>query len=70
MNMEAKKPWFSKTILFGAATAMVSGLAMVWPNANFALEFLNAHYAAFGVAWGIAAMILRVVSKDKIQLTE
>lgn len=68
--MEPKKPWESKTVLLGAFSSVLAGVAMLLPAAQPVLDWLNANGAVVAMAWGFLAMALRFISKDKIQLRD
>lgn len=63
-----KKVWESKTLAFGFLTSLLGVLGSVWPNANFALTWLNANGATVMMVMGFAGMGLRMITKDKVQL--
>ena len=61
--MGTKKPWYSKTIWLGVATAVapfVPGMA----------EFIQAHVLEVSVIWGILAAALRLFTKDSVSLVD
>lgn len=61
----AKKPWLSKTVWMGIVTALapfIPGVAEWIANAS--------HIETIGMIWGALAVLLRVVTKDKISLGE
>jgi hypothetical protein len=68
MNMEGKKWWQSKTILMNAVVSLLGLVALVMPQAAGASSFLQAHAAEVSVVWGMLNVLLRLVTKDKIQL--
>ncbi len=68
--METKKPWLSKTIMLNALMAVLGVVAIFWPGASMASDFLKAHSVEVGVAWSVANMLLRLVSKDAISLSD
>lgn len=65
--MEEKKWWQSKSILFGILTGIAAALAPVVPKLG---EFVAANMNYLGMAWGVAAVVLRIVTKDKIKLLD
>ena len=62
--MESKKPYQSKTLI---VNALVAVLALVAPGAS---EFISAHPGEVAVAFSMINMALRLISKDKISLSE
>ena len=70
MDAGVKKPWLSKTILFGALTAILGGAAVFLPAAQSLADFLAAHAGEVGMVWGVLAIVLRLVTKDKIVLID
>lgn len=64
--MTAKKPWYSKSIWFGLLTAVSPFVAELL---NYDLgKLLSENGAEIGLVWGALAIILRLVTKDKVQL--
>ncbi len=63
-----KKPWESKTMFISFVAAALGVVAQAWPNANFALTWLNANGATVSMVLGFVGMGLRMVTKDKIKL--
>lgn len=61
---QTKQPWQSKTILFGAITAILSGMAVFMPGAKVVSDFLAAHAAEIGMVWGVLAIVLRTVNSN------
>jgi hypothetical protein len=53
----------SKTFWFG----LISGVAPLFPVVQ---EFMAANAASIGVVWGALAIVLRLVTKDKVVLIE
>ena len=66
--MENKKPWQSKTVVVNALMGLFGAVALFMPGAASAAEFLTSHAAEISVVWGVANVILRLVTKDKISL--
>lgn len=66
--MTTKAPWQSKTILFGAITAVLAAVAVFVPAAATLKALIDANAGAIGMVWGVLAIILRLVTKDKVQL--
>ena len=65
---ESKKPWLSKTMWFGLLTGLSPFLAAV---VNVDLnQILANHGAVIASVWGALAVVLRYVTKDKVQLGE
>lgn len=68
MENENKNPLYSKTIWFGLITALAPFIMYFF---NFDLGAIMANNAeAIGMIWGALAIILRLVTKDKIKLME
>lgn len=62
--MDSKKPWQSKTIVFNFL--MAAG-ALLYPPL---VELLAAHPAEVASAWAVLGILLRLVTKDRIALSE
>ena len=65
-----KKPWQSKSIVFGALTSLAGLLAVFVPAFAPFQAFLASHVGQFGMLWGIMAVVLRLVTKNAISLEE
>jgi len=63
--MEAKKWYLSKTVWFGILTGIAAALMPVFPSFKAAVEGV---LPAIGAVWGVIAIVLRAVTKDKIIL--
>jgi|APGre2960657404_1045060.scaffolds.fasta_scaffold559852_1 hypothetical protein len=63
-----KKPWQSKTMFISFVAAALGVLGQIWPNANFAVEWINANGATVAMVLGFVGMGLRMITKDKVQL--
>lgn len=59
-----KKPWQSKTILLNFIAAAT---ALFYPPAS---EWISAHPVEVSSLFAIANIVLRVISQDKISITE
>jgi hypothetical protein len=68
--MEVKKPWQSKTMLLNGIGGLLVFLALFVPGAEGVSAWLNANGATVGMVWAFANMVLRMVTKGKIQLGE
>jgi hypothetical protein len=68
--MDTKKPWLSKTIMLNSIMAILGVVAVFWPHASVATEFLSGHGTEIGVAWSVLNVLLRAVTKDAISLTD
>ena len=68
--MPSKQPYLSKTVWIGFFSALLGGVAYFWPNANFALQWLNANGALITSIWGVLAIGLRAVTKNAISLQD
>lgn len=62
--MDTKKPWQSKTLLLNAIVAL---LAIFHPSSA---EFISSHPGEVAIMFSILNMALRLVSKDRISLSE
>lgn len=60
---DSKKPWQSKTLWTNVIIAVV---AIASPPAH---AWISAHPEAFAAAFGVINVILRMVTKDAIQLS-
>lgn len=64
--MDSTKSWWqSKSIWLGILTGIAAALSPIVPSLA---SYLSAHMAVIGVIWSVVAIVLRVVSKDKISL--
>jgi len=68
--MESKKPWQSKTIVINAVLGGLSLAALFWPGAAPASEWIHSNGAVIGSVWAGLSIVLRMISKDAIQLGE
>jgi hypothetical protein len=68
--MNNKVFWKSKSMLFGFITALSSALSIAIPAFSSVSPFMSKNEAIIGMFWGVLAMVLRAVSKDKIVLGE
>lgn len=62
--MDSKKPWQSKTLLLNAIVAV---LALVHPASA---QFISAHPGEVALAFSLLNMALRLISKERISLSE
>jgi len=65
--MESKKPWLSKTVWFGVLTAVAPFIAELSPAAE---AWISGNTATIGMIWGALAVVLRLVTKDKVVLKD
>ena len=63
-----KPIWKSKTMFISFVAAALGVLGQIWPNANFAVEWINANGATVAMVLGFVGMGLRMITKDKVQL--
>lgn len=68
--MDTKKPWQSKTIIVNAILGVIASIALFVPGAHVVSDFITSHAAAIGVVWSVIAMALRLITKDKVVLTD
>ena len=69
--VETKKPWYSKTMLLNLFMGLAAFFAPMWPafdSCTWLKESSN--IALVGTIWGGLAMVLRLVTKDKIVLRD
>ena len=59
---ETTKPWYLSKTLWVQVLAIV---AIVLPSSS---EFIKEYFAEAGMGWALINMILRLVSKDKIEI--
>jgi hypothetical protein len=64
-----KKPWLSKTMWMSAITALVGLWAPLVPSVEVWIS-APGNLATIGMLWGAASAVLRLVTKDKIVLTD
>ena len=63
------KPWyFSKTIWFNLITGLLVTVSAVWPNASFATQWIATNRPFIDAGWAGLNVILRLVTKEKVQL--
>lgn len=65
--MDGKAWYLSKTVWFGILTGVAAALMPVFPAFKAAVD---GSLPAIAAIWGIVAVILRVITKDKVQLGE
>jgi len=68
--METKYPWQSRTILMNGIVGLVAFLSLFWSGAHVITDYLTSHSAQAVVIWSVLNMALRLVTKDKIVLTD
>lgn len=64
------KPWQSKTIVISAVLGALSLAALFWPGASDAVVWFNANGAVVSSIWAGLAIVLRLVSKGSISLSD
>ena len=62
--MNEKKLWLSKTFWLGIITAVAPALSAD------VQALIQEHTVTFGILWGAASVILRLVTKDKVKLLD
>ena len=62
--METKRPWQSKTVVVNFL--MAAGVLLYPPMA----AWISAHPTELSSAWAVLNILLRVVSKDQVTLSE
>ena len=68
--MPTKKPYLSKTIITNAILGVVGAVAAFVPGAAVVSQFITAHAAEIGMVWGLLNIVLRLITKEKIQLAD
>lgn len=68
--MDTKKPWQSKTLVLNAILGVAAAAALFVPAASGVKVLLEGHVSEIALVWSILNMILRTISKDKIQLVD
>jgi hypothetical protein len=68
--MPVKKPYLSKTIIINAIMGVVGAVAAFVPGAAVVSQFITNHAAEIGMVWGLINIVLRLITKDKISLSE
>lgn len=64
--MESKPFWQSKTILVN----ILMGLAMILANfVPAASDFIKQYFAEAGSAWALINVVLRLVTKNKVEIS-
>lgn len=66
--MGVKKPWQSKTLFLNALAGLILFVSLFVPQASVAGEYLKNHADVVGMVWAGLNMVLRLITKDKIQL--
>lgn len=61
-NLEESKPWYLSKTLWMQVLAIV---AIVVPSSA---AFIKEYFSEIGVGWAVINMILRLISKDKIEI--
>lgn len=59
---ETKKPWYLSKTLWVQVLAIV---AIIVPSSA---EFIKEYFSEVGMGWALINMVLRLVSKDKIEI--
>lgn len=70
MENVAKKPWKSKTLFLNGVMGLISFIMLFWEGASAAQTFIQANAVEIGMFWSLLNVVLRVVTKEKISLTE
>jgi len=68
--MNSKSPFQSKTILLNGIFGFLSFCALFTPGAESIKTFIDAHATEIGIFWSVANVILRVITKERISLTD
>lgn len=66
----AKKPWQSRTVIMNALLALLAAIAYFWPGAISVSNWINANSALIASIWGILNVGLRLITKDRISLSD
>lgn len=67
---DAKKPWESKTVLVNAALALIGVVAMFYAPASSVADWINGNGVLITSLWGVLNVVLRLITKDRITLTD
>ena len=70
MDNGVKRPWLSKTIWLNFAFGVVGAVALFFPGLGSVSAWLTANAALITVVWSGANLVLRLITKDKIQLLD
>lgn len=68
--MEGKVWYLSRTIWVNLILGILASVSVAWPHATFLQGWINDHMAIFSMGWSLAAMALRMITKDKIVLSD
>lgn len=68
--VQTKAPWQSKTIVLNSVVGLLMALAPFVPVLAPIVAWINANGILIGSIWAAANVVLRFISKDKIQLGE
>ena len=66
--METKKPWQSKTILLNSLGLILMALVPFMPGAEAVSAWISANASLIGTIWGALNILLRFITKDRVQL--
>jgi hypothetical protein len=67
---DTKKPWQSKTLLLNGIVGLMLCVGLFFPQVSVVTPWIQAHGAEIGTAWSVLNVVLRLISKDKISLTD
>ena len=65
-----KPAWTSKTLVLNAILGVLSAVALFAPGALSISDWISANGATVALVWSGASMLLRLVTKEAIQLGE
>lgn len=67
---DSKKPWASKIFVLNLLLAVLGVIQVFWPGALGIENWLHGNDAIIAMVWGGLNAVLRLITKDKISLTD
>lgn len=67
MDQLPKKPWLSKTVWVNLFLAIVGVIAAFVPGASVVTDWVASHGEVVAMVFGLVNLILRAVTKDKLE---
>jgi predicted phage tail protein len=67
-SVSVKAPWQSKTLVLNAILGVLAAVALFAPGALHISDWIASNGATVALIWSGASMLLRLVTKDAIQL--
>ncbi len=65
-----KKPWQSKMLMLNGVAGLLCFVALFVPQADVVSDLIKNNPQAVGLVWGVLNVALRLITKDKISLSE